>query len=252
MSDISAYCFHRVFDAEPAKTFTFDRHYLLYAAKGTLRLETDNKTWTLPPSRAAWIAADNPIIIDIPQPVTCCSILFQPGFISAPTDSCKIFDVTPLAREMILECRKWGPDTPKLNKKDALFFQTLANVCIDLACNPCNTWLPVAKSDALRRAIAYTEKNLSSDPAFAEVASNAYVSERTLARRFADETGMTWRQIQRRMRMIRAIEMLADDTLQITGISLDVGYNSVSAFNAAFKDFTGVNPREYRRQANTA
>ncbi|WP_269844555.1 hypothetical protein [Actinokineospora bangkokensis] len=35
------------------------------------------------------------------------------------------------------------------------------------------------------------------------------LAPRTLARRFATETGMTWRAAPRRMRMLRAVEELA-------------------------------------------
>lgn len=57
---------------------------------------------------------------------------------------------------------------------------------------------------------------------------------------------MTWRQSLRRLRMNHAIEALADPQRQITEIAFSVGYNSLSAFNTAFRDFTGMTPTEFR------
>lgn len=53
---------------------------------------------------------------------------------------------------------------------------------------------------------------------------------------------MTWRAALRRMRILRAIELLAAGKESITRIALDVGYSSPSAFQAAFRDLTGKSP----------
>ncbi|MEZ5935599.1 MAG: helix-turn-helix domain-containing protein [Alphaproteobacteria bacterium] len=71
-------------------------------------------------------------------------------------------------------------------------------------------------------------------------------SPRTLARRFSDEMGMTWREVLRRLRIIRAIEALATTDKSATTIAYDVGYGSLSAFNSAFRGQTGKGPGEYR------
>ena len=57
---------------------------------------------------------------------------------------------------------------------------------------------------------------------------------------------MTWREALRRVRMIRAVEALATSDAPITEIAMSVGYNSLSAFNAAFRDLTGKSPSAYR------
>ena len=79
-----AFAFAREFAAAPPSELCVDRHYLLCASQGALRLEAHGKAWVLPPARAALIAAGEPIQVAIPQPVTTSSVLFDPGFAPEP------------------------------------------------------------------------------------------------------------------------------------------------------------------------
>jgi AraC-like DNA-binding protein len=72
------------------------------------------------------------------------------------------------------------------------------------------------------------------------------LAPRSLARRFEDEIGMTWRAVLRRMRVLRAIEELAAGDAPVTEIAFRVGYTSLSAFNAEFRELTGRTPTQYR------
>jgi AraC-like DNA-binding protein len=89
---------------------------------------------------------------------------------------------------------------------------------------------------------------LAENLSLSDDANSARLSERSLARRFSDETGMTWRQMLRRMRMIRAIELLSNADDQVLNIALGVGYESLSAFNKAFRDFSGHTPTDFRKK----
>lgn len=246
-----AYCLHSSFEpAEPAE-FKTDRHYLLYALEGTLRLEAQGRRWSLPPARAALIAAGQPVTISILSKLTSASVLFAPDFIAAPRKILSVFDVSPLARELIYECRAWGPDSGPLSTYAERLFATLAAVVATLAQNPNPCYLPTPSSRALERALALTEKHHAGSPDFKTIARETGQSPRSLARRFADEMGMTWRQALRRIRIIRAVEALAESNAPITEIALAVGYNSLSAFNGAFRDLTGKSPSEYRATFKT-
>src|SRR4051794_41180517 len=85
----------------------FPGHYLLYASTGTLILEVEDMQWFLPPQRAAWVRADVQIRIQAKGPITSSSILFARDSIATPSFDCRVFAVTPLAREMILYAMQW-------------------------------------------------------------------------------------------------------------------------------------------------
>jgi AraC-like DNA-binding protein len=46
--------------------------------------------------------------------------------------------------------------------------------------------------------------------------------------------------------VLRAVELLAADDAPVTRIAHEVGYGSLSAFNAAFRELTGATPSDYR------
>ncbi len=241
-----AFSLYQDFAPAPAAVFQTDRHYLLYAATGAMRLQAQGRCWSLPPARAALIAADHPITVSLPQKMTVCSVLFAPGFTGPAPAPLTVFDMTPLARALILETRDWGQDAGPLTPLASQIFRTLAAVTWELCKSPSPAAMPAPQNPVLIRALALTEADLAKPPDFKSLAREVGQSPRSLARAFADDLGLTWRQCLRQMRMIRAIELLAASDGPIIEVAYGVGYNALSAFNAAFREFTGQTPTCYR------
>lgn len=242
-----AFAFARAFVVAPPSELRVERHYLLCASSGALRLEAHGKVWVLPPARAALIAAAEPIQVAIPQPVTTSSVLFDPGFAPEPSAPLSVFDLTPLARALVTECVQWPDAEEPLPPYARSMFGALAAVAWRLAEHPSTVNLPAGRSPELRRALALTDDRLAEEPRFNEIARDVGLAPRSLARRFEAECGMTWSAVLRRLRVLRAIEQLASDERSVTTIAHAVGYTSLAAFNAAFRDLTGRTPTHYRR-----
>ena len=241
-----AYSFVRTLAAEPARDLCVDRHYLLCASAGALRLEAQGRAWLLPPARAALIEAGRPIRVSLPQPVTTASVLFDTAFTPALPAPLTVFDLSPLARALVTECGTWGNSDQPLTAYAETLFAALAAVTWRLAEQPSPVVVPVGRSPELRRALRLTVERLGGEVRFEDLAAEVGLAPRSLARRFSDETGMTWRAALRRMRVLRAIEELAAGDTPVTKIAYMVGYSSLSAFNAAFQELTGRTPTEYR------
>ena len=241
-----AFAFAREFAAAPPSELCVDRHYLLCASQGALRLEVHGKSWVLPPARAALIAAGEAIEVAIPRPVTTSSVLFEPGFAPEPACPLSVFDLSPLARALVSECVAWPEADEPLPPYARSLFGALAAVAWRLTQHPSTVTVPAGHSPELRRALALTSDRLAEDLGFEDIARDIGLAPRSLARRFEDECGMTWRAVLRRMRVLRAIEDLAAGQDSVTTIAHAVGYTSLSAFNAAFRDLTGRTPTQYR------
>jgi AraC-like DNA-binding protein len=226
----------------------FPHHYLLYASAGAFHLDVARMHWLLPPQRAAWVAAGVPIRIAGRTAVTCCSVIFAPGALAPPVDTCRVFEVSPLAREMIRYAMRYGADRDPADAAAERYFRVLADVCLELAAQPDRFWLPRGQSPELQAALDYTLARLEEPVAFAEVARAVAVSQRTLARRFAGELAMTWRQFTQRARMIRAAELLVESSSPVSEVALAAGFSSLSAFTTAFRQFAGAAPRDFRQR----
>jgi AraC-like DNA-binding protein len=181
-----------------------------------------------------------------PHPVTTASALFDTAFTPAPPAPLAVFDLSPLARALVTECGTWGNSDQPLTAYAETLFAALAVVTWRLAEQPSPVVVPVGRSPELRRALRMTEERLGSEVRFEDLADEVGLAPRSLARRFSEETGMTWRAALRRMRVLRAIEELAAGDTPVTKIAYMVGYSSLSAFNAAFQELTGRTPTEYR------
>ncbi len=241
-----AFAFTRSFGPTAPTELIVDRHYLLCASSGALRLEAEGQRWLLPPARAALLAAGCPVMVEVPQPARTASVLFHVDFVPPPVRSLTVFDLDPLARALVLECSGWPEAEDPLPPYPRALCAALAAVAWRRAEQPSPVLVPAGRSAEVRSALTLTEERLSGEIRLEEVADAVGLAPRSLARRFEAELGMTWRGVLRRMRVLRAVELLAAADTPVTTIAHDVGYGSLSAFNAAFRELTSATPSEYR------
>jgi AraC-like DNA-binding protein len=97
---------------------------------------------------------------------------------------------------------------------------------------------------AIRKAIA--EAMGEGGPTLARVAKRMGLSPRTLERRL-EERETPFKKLMDDTRRRFAINYLEDGEHTVTQIAFLLGYSEVSAFNRAFKRWTGSAPLEYRR-----
>lgn len=241
-----AFAFTRTFPPTESTELLVDRHYLLCASRGALRLEAEGQRWLLPPARAALLCAGRPATVTIPQPATTASVLFHVDFVPPPGQPLTVVDLNPLARALVAECGGWQESEEPLPPYARSIFAALAAVVWRLAEHPSPVTMPAGRSAEVRNALRLSEDRLSDELRFEDVAAEVGLAPRSLARRFEAEVGMTWRASLRRMRVLRAVEHLAADDTPVTTIAHEVGYGSLSAFNAAFRELTGTTPSGYR------
>ena len=79
------------------------------------------------------------------------------------------------------------------------------------------------------------------------VAERLHLSSQHLSRIFSQEMGITFVDYLTKVRIRRAMELLADSQDRIYEISDKVGYSSQHYFCNVFKKIMGVSPAEYRK-----
>ena len=78
-----------------------------------------------------------------------------------------------------------------------------------------------------------------------------HASERTVARLFLSETGLSFGAWRQQARVLEAMGRLGGGA-PVTQVALDLGYDSVSAFSAMFRRAAGASPSAYRHGAVTS
>lgn len=225
-----------------------DRHthpwaQLIYARSGLMHVEVDGLIWFVPPTRAIWVPPRIPHRIGVKGEVALRTLYISDGRAAGVKRDVEVFEVSPLLSEMILFVLAKQMLDPRMPEHDRL-----AAVLIDLigAAPKIDLALPLPRDE---RALRLAER-LRADPSekrdLEELAAETGASLRTLQRCFADETGLTidaWRQ---KARLVHAAAALATGA-SVTVAALDCGYDSPSAFIAAFRKQFGITPGKFER-----
>lgn len=85
-------------------------------------------------------------------------------------------------------------------------------------------------------------------PTFDEIAGSMNVSPATLRRRLKAE-GHLYGAIKNELRSVQALKLLRDTDMTVTKVSETLGYSEPSAFHRAFRQWSDVNPAQYRQEA---
>ncbi len=85
-------------------------------------------------------------------------------------------------------------------------------------------------------------------PELRDVCAAIGFSTRTLQRRLA-EAGQSYSSLIDSARCTRALELVRESAYRITDVAYALGYSDLANFTHAFRRWTGVSPREFRRRA---
>lgn len=226
---------------------THSKHQLLYSFSGTIHLETQTDVWLLPPQRAAWIRSGIRHATTLKN-VRAHSLYFSLGQFSSLSPGIQIISVTPLVREMISYAMQWQVNGMAPGRFGRQYFSVLAEVLRRHANHEQNFRLPRPVSRGMQEAVdAFLEDVAEARLELA--ARRAKLSTRTFRRKFQCETGMAWKEFVHNARMLKAMELLTGG-MNVTEVSLAVGFESLSAFCKAFRIFTRETPLEFKSRSS--
>ncbi|MBC8062140.1 MAG: helix-turn-helix transcriptional regulator [Clostridiaceae bacterium] len=117
-------------------------------------------------------------------------------------------------------------------------FQTTPNYHIE-------TSNPIHKK--ISEIIFYINKNYAENLTLEFLSKRFFISTYYLSRTFKKITGLNLNQYVNTIRIKEAQKLLLSTSLNITNISENVGYDSITHFGRVFKLITGVSPLKYRK-----
>ena len=81
---------------------------------------------------------------------------------------------------------------------------------------------------------------------FSEFSHLCGMSLASFKRKFKDVFSESPKKYLDRMKLEKASNLLSNDTLRISDIAYDCGYETISTFNRTFKSYFGKSPSEFR------
>lgn len=212
---------------------------LVFATSGVMHLQDNRNTWIVPAHRAVWIPAGVSHFVKMFGTVSMRTLYFHPSMNVFVSDKCLAVNVSNLMRELIVHISEVGIVIPNSIEKRSLIQFT---VCQAKKMEAEPLMLPMPKD---RRAYN-AAKSLLANPAqsLPVVANENAASLRTLQRIFLIETGLSLGRWRSQARLFSSLPLLGEGR-RVTEVSLDIGFESLSAFISAFRKFFGVTPGKY-------
>lgn len=223
----------------PTEAHVWDQ--LAYATAGALAVDTATDRWLVPPRCALWIPAGTEHREIWRAPISVRSLFVAPGLARALPRRCAMVNVSPFLHALVLRVCGHGALDRRVRAQahlaDVLLDELVGVVRVPLQ-------LPMPR-DARARRLAEAVLARPNEPSSVETqARRAGASRRTAERLFTAETGMTVGTWRRRARLLHAVTRLAGGAT-VAAAAAAAGYDSPSAFIAAFRRVFGTTPRRY-------
>ena len=94
----------------------------------------------------------------------------------------------------------------------------------------------------------FVRKHFTRNISLDEIAEEASMTVPAFCRYFKKLTNKTFTHFVNEHRIVHASKLLTEGVLNITDICYACGFNNISHFNRQFKEITGKNPSEYRKE----
>jgi AraC-like DNA-binding protein len=232
-----------MFPMAPGEQFDWHTHeddQLAWASRGVLTVLTDSATWLLPPSRALWIPAGVRHEVRAKGAATMRSLYVRTALLSINWQSPTVVRARPLLAELIGYLGDETLDSARRERAAAL----LVDLLEPLAVTTIEMRLPA--DDRARTVAEALIEQPAENRTLTAWGRQVGASGRTLERAFLSETGVPFSRWRTLARLKASLPLLAAGQ-PISAVAPEVGYESTSAFVAAFHREVGLTPTAYFR-----
>ena len=223
---------------------------LAYCATGVAQVTTESGasrggevTYIVPPSRAVWIAPGIRHSVRIVEAAELRTLYVDAGADPLTGRDCRMIIVSALLRELI------GALDHAEGEREARVSHLVLDEIGHADVQSLGVPLPDSgRGDKRLRALCLAVLDAPADHAtLAQRAARVGASERTMARLFRDQLGLSYPRWRQQAMLAHALPLLARG-VPVSQVAARTGYASDSAFSAMFRSAMGQSPRHFLRK----
>jgi mannose-6-phosphate isomerase-like protein (cupin superfamily) len=224
-----------------------ERAQFAFALEGTMRVRTARRSWIVPPSRALWVPARTVHEIQMYGIVRMHSLYVDAANEVGMAADCQVLEVSPLLRELIVRAASVVTDNDDSMVQNLVVPLLLAEM---RRLRPCALDLPYPVSgDLIELCESLLGMLADADPDM-PLYQVRDISQKTLYRRFLQETGISFARWKKQAILLEAVRRLVEGAA-VTTVAVDLGYENASSFSAMFRRSLGMAPREFAALAKS-
>lgn len=221
---------------------------LTFSTRGVIRLSTEDGSYIVPPSRALWVPADMPHSISLIEDAELRTVYLH-SWLGPVWERCEVLEISPLLRALMLALDTTPDGLPPADPHAAQRERWIAPLLVDELerATQIRIDVPLPADKRLRQLCEALLRNPANRATLAERAQQIGASERTVARLFRDQLGMSWQQWRQQAVLAHALPLLARG-MAVSLVASASGYATDSAFCAMFKAATGQSPTAFQHK----
>ncbi|MEP6495521.1 MAG: helix-turn-helix transcriptional regulator [bacterium] len=214
---------------------------LIYAASGVTSVQTEHGSWVAPPRWAVWAPAGVTHAMRFSGSTSLETLYLRPDRWDALPSRSGVITVSPLLRALIQRAVEIG----MLDEREPTHVAMAELIVHELHTHPApGLDLPLPKGAVLRRVADHVAETPADRSSHTELAARFGIGRRSLERGFEVETGLSLGRWRRQARLLYALRLLGAGGA-VKQVALEAGFQSPSAFVAAFRATLGTTPARY-------
>lgn len=222
------------------------REGLLYAVfQGLASIQTDTGTCTMMPGQVGWLPPSTRHCGHSFGKAEALFLYLRPDVCRMMPDAPRVLRMSSLSKAIMERLSVASPPLQpyRIEQMLTVLLEEIREA------SAMELYLPMPREPRLLKIATALQSNPDDDTDLDGWARSLGMTRRTLMRRFQQETGLTIGQWRQQLRLLKAVQLLAEGN-SVTTAALSVGYSSLSAFIASFRQRFGVTPAKYFAHAD--